>query len=103
MSGAVARRTLGLSRHSVLEAHNSSLREAAYTLDDVGNRTQRVDQQGTHNYVYDDLHRLTSVTYPGPSTTTYDFDAFGNREEMIVGAASTTYAYDDADRQRCQQ
>jgi len=69
-----------------------------YTLDDVGNRTQRVDQQGTHTYAYDDLHRLTSVTYPGPSTTTYDFDEFGNRIEMVVGAASTTYAYDDADR-----
>jgi YD repeat-containing protein len=48
--------------------------------------------------VYDDLHRLTSVTYPGPSTTTYDFDAFGNREEMTTGAGTTTYDYDDADR-----
>ncbi|MGE0600431.1 MAG: RHS repeat domain-containing protein [Dehalococcoidia bacterium] len=69
-----------------------------YTLDDVGNRTQRVDQQGTHTYAYDDLYRLTSVTYPGPSTMTYDFDAFGNRTEMDVSGNATTYAYDDADR-----
>ncbi|MGE0598407.1 MAG: hypothetical protein AB7J35_01105 [Dehalococcoidia bacterium] len=67
-------------------------------MDDVGNRTQRVDQQGTHTYAYDDLYRLTSVTYPGPSTTTYDFDAFGNRTEMDVSGDATTYAYDDADR-----
>ncbi len=65
-----------------------------YTLDDVGNRTQRVDQQGTHTYAYDDLYRLTSVTYPGPSTTTYDFDASGNRTEMDVSGNATTYAYD---------
>ena len=70
----------------------------SYTLDDVGNRTQRVDQQGTHTYAYDDLYRLTSVTYPGPSTTTYEFDAFGNRTSMTVGTDETTYAYDDADR-----
>jgi RHS repeat-associated protein len=87
-----------LTSISHVKGGGTTVASVAYTLDDVGNRTQRVDQQGTHNYVYDDLHRLTSVTYPGPSTTTYDFDAFGNREEMIVGAASTTYAYDDADR-----
>ena len=70
----------------------------AYTLDEVGNRTQRVDQQGTHTYAYDDLYRLTSVTYPGPATTTYAFDAFGNRTSMTVGGNATTYAYDDDDR-----
>jgi YD repeat-containing protein len=77
---------------------STTVASVAYTLDDVGNRTQRVDQQGTHTYAYDDLYRLTSVTHPGPATTTYDFDAFGNRTEMVVGAASTTSDYDDADR-----
>jgi len=77
---------------------STTVASVAYTLDDVGNRTQRVDQQGTHTYAYDDLHRLTSVTYPGPSTTTYDFDAFGNRTEMVTGAGTTDYTYDDADR-----
>jgi RHS repeat-associated protein len=47
---------------------------------------------------YDDFHRLTSVPYPGPTTTTYDFDAFGNRTEMVAGGNTTTYDYDDADR-----
>ena len=70
----------------------------ACTLDDVGIRTQRADQQGTHTYSYDDLYRLTSVTYPGPSTTSYAFDAFGNRTSMTVAGNTTTYAYDDNDR-----
>jgi YD repeat-containing protein len=39
----------------------------SYTLDDVGNRTQRVDRAGTHTYEYDDLYRLTEVTYPLPA------------------------------------
>ena len=70
----------------------------ACTLDDVGIRTQRADQQGTHTYSYDDLYRLTSVTYPGPSTTSYAFDAFGNRTSMTVAGNTTTYAYDENDR-----
>ena len=77
---------------------STTIASVAYTLDDVGNRTQRVDQQGTHTYGYDDLYRLTSVTYPGPSTTSYAFDAFGNRTSMTVAGNTTTYAYDDNDR-----
>jgi YD repeat-containing protein len=46
----------------------STLASVDYTLDAVGNRTQRVDGAGTHTYVYDDLHRLTSVTYAGERT-----------------------------------
>ncbi|MGH9252004.1 MAG: RHS repeat domain-containing protein, partial [Acidimicrobiales bacterium] len=90
-----ADRLTGISH---VKGGSTTLASVAYTLDDMGNRTQRVDQQGTHTYEYDDLYRLTSVTYPGPSTTTYAFDAFGNRTSMTVGAAQTTYAYDDADR-----
>ncbi|MCO5203129.1 MAG: RHS repeat-associated core domain-containing protein [Chloroflexi bacterium] len=77
---------------------STTLASVAYTLDDVGNRTQRVDQQGTHTYAYDDLYRLTSVTYPGPSTTSYAFDAFGNRTSMTTSSGTTAYTYDDADR-----
>ena len=78
---------------------NNTIASVAYTLDAVGNRTQRVDQQGTNSYAYDSLYRLTSVTYPGPSTTSYAFDAFGNRTSMTqLGNQVTSYAYDDADR-----
>jgi len=89
-----ADRLLGISHDKGL----NTLASVDYTLDAVGNRTQRVDQLGTHTYAYDDLYRLTSVTYPGPSTTGYAFDAFGNRTSMTTGAGTTTYAYDDADR-----
>ncbi|OAI39477.1 hypothetical protein AYO38_07550 [bacterium SCGC AG-212-C10] len=76
-----------------------TIASVAYTLDNVGNRTQRVDQAGTHTYSYDDIYRLTSVTYPGPATTTYAFDAFGNRTSMTQpGSQTTTYTYNDNDR-----
>jgi RHS repeat-associated protein len=41
---------------------------------------------------------LTSVTYPGPTTTSYTFDAFGNRLTKTTGANTTNYAYNDGDR-----
>jgi RHS repeat-associated protein len=69
-----------------------------YTLDDVGNRTQRVDGLGTHTYAYDDLYRLTSVTYPGPDDLDYTYDAVGNRLTLVDANGTTDYAYDAADR-----
>ena len=87
-------RTDRLTNIAHVKGGSTTVASVDYTLDDVGNRTQRVDQQGTHTYAYDDLNRLTSVTYPGPSTTTYDFDASGNRTEMDVSGNATTYAYD---------
>jgi hypothetical protein len=43
----------------------------SYTLDDVGNRTQRVDHQGTYTYDYDDLYPLSlrSVISPQSSSS----------------------------------
>jgi RHS repeat-associated protein len=90
-----ADRLTGISH---VKGGSTTIASVAYTLDNVGNRTQRVDQQGTHTYAYDDLNRLTSVTYPGPTTTTYAFDAFGNRTSTPVAGNTTTYAYDDDDR-----
>jgi RHS repeat-associated protein len=74
-----------------------TLASASYTLDNVGMRTQRVDQQGTQTYAYDNLYRLTSAAYPaGGGTTSYAFDAFGNRTSMTAPSGTTTYAYDNA-------
>jgi RHS repeat-associated protein len=74
----------------------TTLASATYTLDNVGNRTQRVDQLGTHTYGYDNLYRLTSVTYPGPSTDSYTYDAVGNR--LTKTGVTGGYVYDAADR-----
>jgi RHS repeat-associated protein len=90
-----ADRLTGISH---VKGGTTTIASVSYTLDDVGNRTQRVDQQGTHTYAYDDIYRLTEVTYPGPATTTYTFDAFGNRLTMTNAAGTTDYEYDDADR-----
>ena len=40
---------------------STTIASVAYTLDSVGNRTQRVDPQGTHTDAYDNLYRLTST------------------------------------------
>ena len=69
-----------------------------YTLDAVGNRTQRVDGLGTHTYDYDNLYRITNADYPGADETDYTYDAVGNRKTMVIGAGTTSYTYDAADR-----
>jgi RHS repeat-associated protein len=76
----------------------TTLASVSYTVDAVGNRSDRTDAAGTQTYAYDDLYRLTSVTYPGPTTTSYGYDAFGNRTSMTVARATTNYSYDDASR-----
>jgi hypothetical protein len=45
-----ADRLTGISH---VKGGTTTIASASYTLDDVGNRTQRVDQQGTHRYAYD--------------------------------------------------
>ena len=88
-----------LTSVSHVQNGSTTIASASYTLDAVGNRTQRVDQQGTHTYAYDNAYRLTSVTYPGPATTSYAFDAFGNRTSKTEpGSQTTNYAYNDGDR-----
>jgi YD repeat-containing protein len=69
-----------------------------YTLDAVGNHTQRVDRLGTHVYNYDKLYRITKADYPGTDVTDHTYDAVGNRKTMVTGAGTTQYAYDAADR-----
>jgi len=76
----------------------TTLSSYTYTLDAVGNRTQMVDLSGTHSYQYDDLYRLTQVTYPNDDEVSYAYDANGNRTTMTVNGTPTSYTYDDADQ-----
>ena len=68
-----------------------------YTFDHVGNRKTKVSATGTESYVYDELYRITSVTYPDSTTAGYTFDATGNRLTKTDPAGVTNYAFDSAD------
>jgi YD repeat-containing protein len=52
----------GLTGVSHVQNGSTTIASVAYTLDAVGNRTQRVDQQGTHRYSYDNLYRRGGAT-----------------------------------------
>jgi RHS repeat-associated protein len=78
----------------------------AYTLDEVGNRTQVVENTGrTVNYTYDAVNqlKLESITDPtlGNRSISYDYDLVGNRLKRNDSDASsglTTYVYDKNNR-----
>lgn len=71
----------------------------SYTVDAVGNRTVMTDTEGVTTYNYDDLYRLTAVTYPDGETVSYAYDPMGNRTEMTSTVSGvTTYLYDAGDR-----
>ncbi|MCL5256687.1 MAG: hypothetical protein M1319_02690, partial [Chloroflexi bacterium] len=69
-----------------------------YQLDSVGNRMVMTDTSGTTSYTYDDLYRLTGVTYPDSSSTSYEYDPVGNRTVMTTSLGTTDYSYDNDDR-----
>jgi RHS repeat-associated protein len=77
---------------------SGTLFSASYTLDNVGNRTRMVDSEGTTNYTYDALYRLSNFQSP-TSNLQYTYDAMGNRATMVNSVSGTTnYTYDAADR-----
>jgi RHS repeat-associated protein len=78
----------------VNEGPGGVLSSFTYTLDDVGNRTQVVTPEGTESYTFDDLYRLTGVTYPDSTSESFSYDEVGNRTATAVLA----YTYDDADQ-----
>ena len=67
----------------------------SYQLDNVGNRTQRVNQQGTHSYAYDNLYRLTAATVGGTATT-FAYRGDGLRNSRTMRGVTTTFTWDIA-------
>ena len=49
-----------------------------YTYDNVGNKTSKYDQSGTTLYNYDNLYRLSNVTYPSDAKMLDNFDGQSN-------------------------
>lgn len=69
-----------------------------YTFDKVGNRLTRTNSGGVESYAYDELYRITNVTYPGNQLETYTYDATGNRTAKTAFSKTTDYTYDNADQ-----
>ncbi len=65
----------------------------SYVYDDDGNRTSRVDPQGTTSYTFDKLNRLTEDNPPGTVDNTYAYDDAGNMTSFVDGSGTTTYGY----------
>jgi YD repeat-containing protein/YVTN family beta-propeller protein len=83
----------------------------SYAYDPVGNRTSLTDLDGTHDYAYDALNRLTQATHPQPANPaeSFAYDPVGNRtgshlaSSQIHDAANRlledsnfTYTYDES-------
>src|SRR6185503_12976883 len=86
---------------SILHAAGATnLDSLQYALDPNGNRTQLTDGDGTTSFVYDELNRMTSASYPmipgGPiaSSVPYNLDALGNR----LGDGTTSFSYNASNR-----
>jgi RHS repeat-associated protein len=68
--------------------------QVSFTYDAVGNRLSMVDSQGATNYTYDNLYRPSNITSPNGSLQ-YTYDAV-NRLSISTPAGTTTYDYDEA-------
>ena len=91
-----ADRLLGITHTSAV---SGVIAVFTYTLDAVGNRLAMHDLEGTTSYDYDDLYRLTEVTYPDGEQVTYAYDPMGNRTAMTSTVNGVvTYTYDASDR-----
>ena len=66
-----------------------------YTYDAEGRLTQRRNRStgGTTSYTWSDAGRLTSITAPDGTTSTYRYDAFGRRLEVNDSGAVRRFAY----------
>jgi RHS repeat-associated protein len=79
---------------------SSPLADYSYTYNVDGQKTQEVRSGGgltteTTNYSYDNLGRLSQVTFPDSTVRTYNFDLDSNRTSIVEnGSTVSTYTYD---------
>ena len=68
-----------------------------YTFDDIGQRTQMQDADGTHSYTYDAMGQVTQVV-DGSVTTSLVYDDAYNCSSKTVGLVTTSYTYNASDQ-----
>jgi len=75
------------------------LDQQTYSSDANGNRLSKTGPQGTTTYSWDSRNRLTGITAPNGSQTTFRYDAFGNlfsqQAPGPAGDQTTRYLTDD--------
>ncbi len=73
-------------------------KNVGYTYNKDGSVATRVDAGGTTtSYAYDDLGRLTTITYPG-ATVSFQYDVSGNMVGMTDTTGVTSFTYDSLNR-----
>ncbi|HEY5040303.1 MAG TPA: RHS repeat-associated core domain-containing protein, partial [bacterium] len=78
-----------------LNSHQEVLSSFSYVYDGIGNATTITDLTGLTTFGYDNLHQLTTATYPGPqSIFSYSYDGVGNRSSLVQGGVTQAYSYD---------
>ena len=71
----------------------------SFQYDSAGNRSQRTDYNGAiTNYSYDDLNRLTTISYPDTTSATYGYNALSRLTTAINPSGTVTMAYDNRGR-----
>lgn len=78
------------------------LHDIAYAYDRIGNRRTLEDRAGRVDYVYDDLHRLATLTNARGASWFFTHDAVGRRLSVFndLGSYEAAYSYDSAGQLR---
>lgn len=85
--------------------NQTTIDSLTYTMDDVGNRTNKTQNSANTGYTYDDIYRLTNASPTGTTQPpeNYTYDQVGNRqtsgnEQFPQENTTTQYSYDDENR-----
>jgi RHS repeat-associated protein len=84
---------------------NSAIQNEAYLFDNVGNLTQRQDNNHglTENFYYDNLYRLDHSALGGVTNLAMGYDAMGNITSRSDVAGGATWTYDPAKKHAVTQ
>jgi len=70
-----------------------------FVYDAAGNRSQRTDYNGAvTNYSYDELNRLTTISYPDTTSATYGYDVLSRLTAATNPNGTVTIGYDNRSR-----